>query len=222
MTPMQTLSRLAALAVMLCLSSGANAAPPDEAGIDAGIRRDLAEARREIRTDLARARAELDADNLVLGDGHGFTARRSTPRDAALPRAEITPAGDFLIAGAPVAIDADQRRQLLAYRSEILAVAHAGIDIGEASALAAIDAVDRGVWRMVLGAFTGSLERRVERTVRTTVEPAALQLCDRLPAVMAAQHQLAADLPAFGPYASLQPADITACRRDVRRQVAAR
>ena len=213
-----------AFALALCLPIAAWSAPPETGGVREGIRRDLEDARRDIRSDLARARAELETENLdvanslqVNGDG-----RRKAKTEPKLPKAEITPQGDFLIEGEAVAIDSNQRRQLLDYRRMVIEVAKAGIDIGEVSALAAVDSVDRGVFSLMVGAMTGSLERRVERTVRNTVGPGVLLICDRMPELRDAQQQLASDLPAFRPYARLEAQDADDCRNEVRREFARR
>lgn len=213
-----------AFALALCLPIAAWSAPPETGGVREEIRRDLEDARRDIRSDLARARAELETENLdvanslqVNGDG-----RRKAKTEPKLPKAEITPQGDFLIEGEAVAIDSNQRRQLLDYRRMVVEVAKAGIDIGEVSALAAVDSVDRGVFSLMVGAMTGSLERRIERTVRNTVGPGVLLICDRMPALRDAQQQLASDLPAFRPYARLEAQDADDCRNEVRREFARR
>lgn len=213
-----------AFALALCLPIAAWSAPPETGGVREEIRRDLEDARRDIRSDLARARAELETENLdvanslqVNGDG-----RRKAKTEPKLPKAEITPQGDFLIEGEAVAIDSNQRRQLLGYRRMVIEVAKAGIDIGEVSALAAVDSVDRGVFSLMVGAMTGSLERRIERTVRNTVGPGVLLICDRMPALRDAQQQLASDLPAFRPYARLEAQDADDCRNEVRREFARR
>lgn len=213
-----------AFALALCLPIAAWSAPPETGGVREEIRRDLEDARRDIRSDLARARAELETENLdvanslqVNGDG-----RRKAKTEPKLPKAEITPQGDFLIEGEAVAIDGNQRRQLLDYRRMVIEVAKAGIDIGEVSALAAVDSVDRGVFSLMVGAMTGSLERGIERTVRNTVGPGVLLICDRMPELRDAQQQLASDLPAFRPYARLEAQDADDCRNEVRREFARR
>ncbi|MCD9007129.1 hypothetical protein LDO31_12960 [Luteimonas sp. XNQY3] len=213
-----------AFALALCLPMAAWSAPPETGGVRAEIRRDLDAARQEIRSDLAKARAELESENLDVGNSlqvHG-NGNRKAKAEPKLPKAEITPQGDFLIEGETIAIDAAQRRQLLAYRGMVIEVARAGIDIGEVTALAAVDSVDRGVFSLMVGAMTGSLERRIERTVRSTVGPGVLLICDRMPALHDAQQQLASDLPAFRPYARLEARDADSCRNEVRREFAGR
>ena len=192
--------------------------------IDNEISADLADARSEVRTELAAARRELDTGNLQLGDGlrFGTSDARASHADRTLPQAEITPQGDFLIEGRPVAIDRHQRQELLLYRGEVIAIAKAGIDIGERSAQAALDAVDRGLFSLMFGAMTGSLERRIEKTVRETVEPGVRQICLSLPALRDRQQRLSATLPAFRPYATLEADDVEDCENEMRREFASR
>ncbi|WP_101925468.1 MULTISPECIES: hypothetical protein [Luteimonas] len=212
------------VALALCLPIAAWSAPPADDSVRGEIRRDLADARQEIRDDLATARAELETENLDVGNSlrTGRDGRRKANDDAPLPKAEITPRGDFLIEDRAVAIDAGQRRQLLAYRRMVIDIARTGIDIGEVAALEAVDAVDRGVFSLMVGAMTGSLERRIERSVRATVAPGVSKICDRMPALHEAQQQLARDLPEFRPYARMDLQDADDCRDDVRREFARR
>ena len=192
--------------------------------IDNEISADLADARSEVRTELAAARRELDTGNLQLGDSlrFGTSDARASHADRTLPQAEIIPQGDFLIEGRPVAIDRHQRQELLLYRGEVIAIAKAGIDIGERSAQAALDAVDRGLFSLMFGAMTGSLERRIEKTVRETVEPGVRQICLSLPALRDRQQRLSATLPAFRPYATLEADDVEDCENEMRREFASR
>lgn len=188
------------------------------------ISRDLADARNEVRAELADARRKLETDNLELGDNLHFSksGKRRSDDDKALPKAEITPRGDFLIEGRPVAIDHAQRQELLRYRGQVIEIAKAGIDIGERSAQVALEAVDRGVFSLLVGAMTGSLERRVEKTVRETVEPGVRRICRTLPDLHATQQRLSASLPQFRPYATLDADDAENCEKDLRREFAVR
>lgn len=210
-------------AALLFPPAAAFAAPSQPGGVGDEIRTELAEARREVGAELAVARARLDTDNLELGQNLRFGDRdRADSRGEALPKAEITPAGDFLIAGEAVAIDARQRRELLAYRREVIDVARAGIDIGERSANAALDAVDQGLFRLIFSAMSGGLERRLEKTIRQTVEPGVRQICQRLPELFDAQQRLATALPQFQPYATLQPDEMDDCLEQVHQEFARR
>lgn len=185
------------------------------------VGRDIDEARREVHADMARERASLDHDNLSLGDMHfGKDFNRPQPRD--LPKGEITPAGDLLVNGKAVSIDAAQRRQLLDYRGQVIALARLGIDAGERAAMLALDATDVSLFRLIVGGISGSLERRVEATVQRELRPTVLQICHRLPRLRDAQQALATSLPAFRPYATLRDEDVAGCERDMPGELAAR
>lgn len=201
---------LCPLVLGLALAGPAAAGHDNPAGIRGEIRQELAEARREVRVDLAKARRELETGNLRLDDSLVIGKRRDTP---ALPRAEITPQGDLLIEGRAQPIEPSQRRALLAYRGQVIAVAQAGIDIGQRSAEAALAAVDVPFASLLFGAVSGGLERRIERTVAREVEPAVRGLCRQLPALRETQQQLAASVPQFRPYANLRQDEVDDCHR---------
>ena len=159
---------------------------------------------------------------IFLGNSLHFGKPAGRRREDTLPRAEITPRGDFLVDGRPVTIDAGQRRELLDYRRQVIDIAKAGIDIGERTAQAALETVDRGVFRLMLGALSGGLERNIEKTVKANVEPGVRRICQRLPDLLASQQRLAASLPAFRPYATLERDDIDDCEDTLRREFASR
>ncbi len=220
---MQTKRILSVAALSLLLPLAAQAQPPRSAdtGITAEIRRELGDARREVRAELAKAKQDLDTGDLQLQDSLQFGKQAKAKRTAAeKAAAAITPQGDLLIDGKPQEIDAGQRRQLLAYRGLVVEIAKAGIDIGQTSAEAALDAVDRSWVSLMFGAMTGSLERRIERTVREQVEPGVRGICRMLPRVMDSQQRLAASLPQFRPYANLERDDVADCEDSVRREFA--
>ena len=94
-----------------------------------------------------------------MGDSlhFGKSGKRRDKDGKPLPKAEITPDGDFLIEGVAVGIDPAQRRELLAYRGQVIDIAKAGIDIGERSAQAALDMVDRGLFSLMVGVACAAL-----------------------------------------------------------------
>ncbi len=47
-------------------------------------------------------------------------------------------------------------------------------------------------------------------------------LCRQIPALRNSQQQLAASLPQFGPYATLEADDVADCENDIRREFASR
>ena len=219
MLPIRPL-RLASCATILCLLlPAAQAADTGKDSVREEIRQDMAEARREVRAELAEARIELQTGNLEMGNSLRFGKAGEEDGEPA-PTAEITPLGDFLIDGVAVAIDGRQRQDLLEYRGQVIDIALAGMEIGEQAALAAIDAVDRGLFRIMLSVLSGSLERNIEKTVASLVEPAVLQICDSLPALYDSQQRLAGGLPEFRPYVTLGPDEIRDCEADVRREFA--
>ena len=213
---------LAAQAASVPQSQSSQSPAPQAAdtSIRAEIQRDLAEARSQMQTDLAQARKELETGNLSLGDNLQFGKHRRILQG--LPKAEITPEGDFLIAGTQQILSIEQRRQLLTYRALVLEIAKAGIDIGQKSADAALKEVDRPFFSLLFSAMSGSLDRRIERTVQQQVQPGVLRICNILPKVMASQHNLVDSLPSFRPYANLERDDIKDCEHDARREFAAR
>ena len=221
MNPIKPLT-VALLAVLLPL--GAQAAGTTSSETRTEIRREMAAAREEVRVEMARARVELDSENLSLDKGLQFGKngkRKSADRDS-LPAAQITPKGDFLIDDKAVAINAQQRRQLLGYRGQVIELAKVGVDGGEKVALAALDATDVSLFSLIVGGLSGNLERRVDASVKQHVEPRVRQICQRLPQVLESQQQLAAELPQFQPYANLERDDIDDCERNLRNEFAAR
>ena len=191
------------------------------AGTRSEVGRDLDGSRQEVRVEMAQERARLDSENLSL-DGSLHFGGNEQPNSLGVPKGAITPAGDLLVDGKPVAIGAGQRRQLLDYRAQVIALAKRGIDAGERAAMLAIDATDVSLFRLIVGGATGSLERRVDATVQREIQPAVLQICQRLPQLRDSQQALAASVPAFRPYATLNDRDVADCEHDVRSDLAAR
>ncbi len=215
MNAIQSLSAAAIIALLPMATPSVQAAP-------ASVRSEMNDARREVRTEMAKARAELETGNLSLGDGMHFGKGGKRKGNDAAAKAEISPKGDFLIDGKAVAIDARQRQQLLDYRGQVIDIARIGIEAGERAAMAALDATDVSLFSLIVGGFNGSLERRIERTVKTHIEPMVRQICRRLPDVLASQQQLAASLPQFRPYADLESDDVADCEREMRQELAVR
>lgn len=132
---------------------------------------------------------------------------------AKAPDAVITPRGDFLIAGKPVAITPQQRQEVLAYRAQYIGIAQQGIAIGHEG----VDAGRRAIVPMVFAALFGASDDAIETSMNKRlagVRTASEQLCARLPQLMATQRQLAADLPEFKPYATLTQKDVDECSKD--------
>jgi len=213
---MKILHAASLLAAMLPLAS--------HAGERFGLGHELDLARRDVLAELSQERTRLERGNLALDGTFGFgkTSRAASTRNAELPKGEITPAGDLLVDGKAIAIDAVQRRQLLDYRAQVIDVARTGIDAGQKAALVAIDAADVSIFRLLVEGLSGSLERRVEAVVQTSLKPAMLTICHRLPKLRESQQALAAGIAAFRPYATLQADDAANCEADIQHELATR
>ena len=194
-----------------------------QASVHSEVASDLDEARQEVHAEMAKERANLDSENLSLDGLHfGNDDKRETAKRKSQPKGEITPRGDLLVDGKPVAVDAAQRRQLLDYRTQVIGIARTGIDAGEKAAMLAIDATDVSLFRLIVGGMTGSLERRVEASVKRDIEPAVLQICRQLPQLRDSQQALATSVPEFRPYATLDDDDVADCESDIRDDLATR
>lgn len=124
-------------------------------------------------------------------------------------KAEITPQGELLINGKTVPTTASQRALLLDYRKQIEAIAGAGMDIGVAGANLGVKAAGEAL-KGIFSGDTNGIEDRVNAET-SKIEEKAKQLCTLLPEMMNKQQALAAALPAFKPYATMDQGDIDDC-----------
>lgn len=208
-----------ALAIMLALPIlPAAAAPADTLGGE------LATARTELQSEMAKARRELATSSLQLGKDIGISIGKRSQRqdDDPLPPAEITAGGQLVIDGKPVITTAAQRTLLLDYRKQLISVAMAGIDVGERAANLALKSIDTSLISLLASAMSGRLEKRLERDLKREIAPMAMAICDHLPATLAAEQRLSAELPSFSPYAYLQESDITTCHSEVTNSLSMR
>lgn len=153
----------------------------------------LEEARAEIREEFA-------TKNMTLGKG-----------SKGEPRAEISPQGDLLIGGEAVPLDAAQRELVLAYRTELVAVAETGANLGLDGASLATDAMGAALKAAASGQDADAIKAEIEAKA-AGMKASAQALCDRLPALHAAQQALAGAVPAFAPYAGMDEQDIADCK----------
>jgi len=170
-----------------------------------------------VEQEMAKARAKMIAGNIDISRGidvHLNGQQLAAPTGAT--KAEITPQGDLLIAGKPVAVTSDQRALLVAYRSEIIDVASAGMALGSQGADIGISALS-GLPGVLLGGKQGQqdYQQRMESEGRQ-MKTKALALCQQLPSMLTTQQQLAASLPEFKPYATMTQRDIDDCRKDLK------
>lgn len=168
----------------------------------------------KVQHAIDKAKAELATKNIDI-DGVAIQVNgRNIGHRPGVPRAAITPQGELLIEGKPVAASPEQRALLLDYRGQLLGIAAAGMDIGVQGADLGMQAAGKALKAVLAGNSDDEIEKRVE--ARTGgIKAAAKQLCARLPALRASQQRLAAALPAFEPYANLQQRDVDDCAKDI-------
>ena len=206
----------AALLVAMSLTACGNAPAPPPPAPPAAPDAPKTFIGRHVEKALAEARKELATGNISISDGFNINVngREIHNKGDNLPNAEITPQGDLLIEGKPVDISPEQRRQLLAYRGQIIGIAEAGMAIGGKGADLAGEAIG-GVVGAIFGGKEGeqAFEQRMEAQGEK-LEAEAMKLCVQLPPLLASQQALAASLPAFKPYARMTQADIDDCGKD--------
>lgn len=165
---------------------------------------------RTVKKATDQAREKLANSNISLSDNLQININgRSVRRSGNQPKAEITPQGDLLIENKAVAITPAQRALLLQYRQHVIALAEAGMEIGVQGADLGMKAASEAI-RGIFGGDTTQIEQRVEAEA-AKIEAAARGLCRQLPELLATQQQLAASLPAFRPYATMEQSDVDDC-----------
>ncbi len=160
---------------------------------------------------LAACKPETSIDN-----GRGKIARfgdgELTINATGHPKAKIGANGDLIIDGKAVALTPDQRKLVSAYYGELEGITQAGIAVGKQGAKMAGKAVGAAI-SGVLSGNTDDIDAKVEAEARK-IEAEARQICTRLSGLRTAQDALAAEVPAFRPYANLEQADIDDCGKD--------
>lgn len=166
---------------------------------------------RSVDRAMSKAREELHRDNLDISQIPISIDGRTNEADANLPKAEITPAGDFLVQGATVDITEQQREMLLAYRSQAIAMIEAGMAIGVSGA----DLGMRAVTEVAKGIFSGnpdSIKENIEGQAEA-IKTQARALCLALQPMYQSQQALAQSLEAFKPYATLNAESAQKCEK---------
>ncbi|WP_426702863.1 DUF2884 family protein [Rhodanobacter sp. Col0626] len=151
-------------------------------------------------TSIAGGRITLSSDEVTL---HGADA----------PEAKINAGGDLHIGGNSVAINAAQREQLQHYYLNAIAVREHGIATGKAGTAVAGAALKDAA----SGVASGDAHKVSEQVSAKAklVKLAALKICHDMAGIKSAQDNLAAQLPAFKPYAGiLDASSIDDCRSE--------
>lgn len=165
---------------------------PAESRIEASVVESIKEARQDVRRHANEGNIQLSA------------------HDKSLPHAEITSAGDLLVGGKKVEVDATQRALLMQYRGQVADIAGTGAEIGLQGAELATRAMGEA-FRSAFSGDTAEMEKRIEVEAEK-IQAQARQLCDRMPAMLATQQALSEALPEFRPYATMDADDISDCR----------
>lgn len=140
----------------------------------------------------------------VTSDGKVITLRADGH-----PEAKISASGELTIDGKAVALNEAQRVLLQSYLKEMNAMTADGIAIGKQGAALAGTAMTEAI----KGAIKGDgkpVDEKIEAEAKK-IEQQAMRLCKRLVTIKASQDALAAQLPAFQPYATIDDADVNDC-----------
>lgn len=194
-----------------CQNEAGNAAstPTAEAGTETAPQTALG---RTVAKALDEARKDLREGNLSLNGNYDvrINGKRVQREAGNLPAAEITPAGDIIIAGRTVTTSDDTRALARTYREGIITVAETGMDLGVQGADLGMRAAGEAIGSLLRG-NTEDFEKRIEAEAKQ-LEASAIKLCDHLPDLLAAQQSLAVAVPEFAPYARMEASDIGDCK----------
>lgn len=128
--------------------------------------------------------------------------------------ADISATGDLRIAGTAIAVTPAQRELLQRYYTTALALRNHGIATGNAGIATAGKAIDS----VATGLFSGNpgkIASEVDASA-AKVEAQANLVCSDLARLQSTQQALAAQLPAFQPYALIEDHEAIDCQRGLR------
>jgi hypothetical protein len=219
-SPEQTMKALAktlvlALALPLAACGQRDTPPPADAGAGAqpttALGRTVAKAMDKARAELATGNIQLNGFN-VTGKNRSVVIDNGNDANDTRPKAEITPQGELLIDGRKVAANPQQQALLKEYRGNIEQIALAGMDVGVAGADLGMKAATEAIGAVFSG-NSDQVEQRMEAEAQQ-IEAAAMKLCGYLPTMLDTQTRLAAAMPEFRPYATMDQSDVDDCHRD--------
>lgn len=133
-----------------------------------------------------------------------------------IPAAEITPAGDLLVGGEKVPIDAAQRALVMDYRAQLAKLAQSGAKVG----LEGAEMAGTAMTELAKAALSGDMDK-AEKNIEAqaeSIEASARLLCDQVPLLIETERRLAAAVPQFAPYATLDEKDGKDCDDKVVRR----
>ena len=147
-----------------------------------------ATAQADVRVQSSRhSNIDFRADDLVITNGADDEAR-------------IAPAGDLVIAGKTVAVNAGQRKLLQQYYGGMRDIEHHGLAIGEH----ALDMVGGMLGTLLTAVLSGDEDKDLDRKMHEKAEPLkdeARALCKDVKDERTLQDKIAGEIPAFKPYA---------------------
>jgi hypothetical protein len=152
-------------------------------------------------------------DSNLLNGGIRLHDGQVTLHAKGAPDATISATGDLGIDEHVVEVNAEQRNLLQQYYRNAAAVRQHGIETGKAGAAIAGQAIS-SVAKGVTSGNTDQIDKEIDAKT-AIVTQTALKICGDLAGIKTAQDGLAANLPAFKPYAAIVEADaVTDCEKD--------
>lgn len=149
---------------------------------------------------------------IVTDDGYiAIRDGQAVVRAPGNPDASIAADGALRIGEAAIATTPEQRVQLARYYAEAAALRDDGIATGKAGLAVAGHAIGSVISGLVSG-NPDRIDREVDAKART-VEASAHKLCADLAQLRSTQDAIAAQLPAFRPYARINAGDAERCTR---------
>ena len=147
----------------------------------------------------ASAGIHIDADT---GDGEIEIEGDEVFVEAAGGEARITPAGELFVDGRRVRVGERDQRDLVRYNEGMRHLEELAVDVGLQGAGLAVSALGEA-FAAVLTGDEQRAERRIEARAGE-LEADALELCDELRRLERIQDRLAANVPAFRPFAVVE------------------
>lgn len=215
---MKSLALIVIAAILSLLGACDRSAPQPDSSASAARPAPDTVIGRSVEKAMDKARAKLATENISLssfdvsGNNNGIVVTADDNADDTRPKAEITPQGVLLIEGRKVDANAQQRALLLQYRKQVEGIASTGMDIGVHGADLGMKAATEAV-KGIFSGNPGDVEQRVEAEAEN-IKLSARQLCEQLPAMLETQTALAAAMPEFEPYATMEQDDIDDCYHD--------
>jgi hypothetical protein len=151
---------------------------------------------------------DVDTGNQIHMDGGDVVI---TARDGSVAR--ITPLGDLDIRGKAVTVNPSQRQLLQRYAAGIRDIQDRGLEIGEH----AVQMVGGMLGTLVSSIFEDGDSQDLDQKMRAKAEPLkeeARALCKDVKSERQVQDAIAASLPAFQPYAVIEPHPEHSCHID--------